>query len=138
MVRQAVFIVEQTCIYQDADALDRLAWHLIGYDPGSEGDVLAYARVNPPGDRFAEASIGRVLTAPAARRLGLGEVVVTRCISWCRQQYPSVAIKISAQTYLLKFYGGLGFSIVGKPYDEDGIEHIDMRLPPSTESSVPS
>lgn len=28
--REAVFIVEQNCPYQDADALDAQSWHLIG------------------------------------------------------------------------------------------------------------
>jgi ElaA protein len=35
-------------------------------------------------------------------------------------------IKISAQTYLKKFYNNLGFLETGKEYLEDGIPHIAM------------
>ncbi|MHC4998060.1 MAG: GNAT family N-acetyltransferase [Planctomycetota bacterium] len=35
-------------------------------------------------------------------------------------------MRISAQTYLTKFYQEFGFKSVGKPYMEDGIEHVEM------------
>jgi ElaA protein len=44
------------------------------------------------------------------------------------QLFKTNSIKISAQTYLLKFYCNLGFKPIGVPYDEDGIEHVDMLL----------
>ena len=37
-------------------------------------------------------------------------------------------IKISAQTYLIKFYNELGFDSIGDEYLEDGIPHIAMLL----------
>ena len=40
--------------------------------------------------------------------------------------YGNVPIRISAQTYLLKFYNSLGFVQQGKEYLEDGIPHILM------------
>ena len=35
-------------------------------------------------------------------------------------------IKISAQSYLVKFYNSLGFYQIGEEYLEDGIPHIKM------------
>ena len=37
-------------------------------------------------------------------------------------------VKISAQTYLKKFYKELGFNSTGDEYLEDGIPHIAMLL----------
>src|SRR5512134_2668634 len=61
--RQQVFALEQHCAFLDADGFDRRAWHLIAWDDGN-GDptVAAYLRVLDPGQKFAEPSIGRVLT----------------------------------------------------------------------------
>jgi ElaA protein len=123
--RQAIFIVEQHCPFQDADGLDEKAWHLSGW-LGSE--LVAYARVVFPGCRFEEPSIGRVITARSHRRQGLGKALMKEAITRTLQTYPRSSIRISAQGYLEKFYGDFGFKTVSLPYDEDGIMHIDMLL----------
>ncbi len=125
-VRQEVFIVEQECPYLDADLLDKSSFHLIGRD--KSGEIMAYTRVNFPGSRFEQPSIGRVLIRKEYRKSGLGQALVTETISKCNLEYPGMGIKISAQTYLLKFYEEFGFKVFGKPYDEDGIEHVDMLM----------
>ena len=43
-----------------------------------------------------------------------------------RNQYNTNQIKISAQTYLKKFYNNLGFKEIGEEYLEDGIPHTAM------------
>lgn len=125
-VRQQVFVVEQRCAYQDADKFDSVSWHLLGRDRAST--LIAYARLNYPGTRYAEPSFGRVLTVPTARSQGIGRQIVQRCIDKCRTEYPNVRIRIAAQTYLQPFYATFGFQDVGPTYDEDGIEHVDMAL----------
>ncbi len=122
--RQEVFIVEQNCPYLDADALDKTAWHLIGRR--KEGEIAAYVRLNPPGTRYKEPSIGRVLTRQSDRERGLARKAVAMAISKCSEAFPQMAIRISAQTYLTRFYAKFGFEVSGKPYDEDGIEHVVM------------
>jgi ElaA protein len=47
-------------------------------------------------------------------------------IKACESIFGKVAIKISAQTYLLKFYSSLEFESTGKEYLEDGIPHTEM------------
>jgi ElaA protein len=43
--------------------------------------------------------------------------------------WPGAAIRIGAQRYLERFYGAYGFAPASAPYDEDGIEHIEMLRP---------
>lgn len=121
--RVAVFVVEQDCPYQDLDGLDGCGLHVSAW---SDEAVLAYARVLPPGKRFSEPSIGRVLTARSARGRGLGRELMRRSIDAAASVYPGRALRISAQQYLERFYGELGFETVSDPYPEDGIAHLEM------------
>jgi ElaA protein len=126
-LRQRVFVVEQRCAFLDADGVDRFSWHLLGRQPvRGEQALVAYLRIVPPGRRFQEPSIGRVVTAPEVRRTGMGRVLMQEGIRRTRELYPGQAIKLSAQRYLENFYGSLGFVVTGEPYDEDGIPHINM------------
>ena len=57
--RSAVFVVEQDCVFLDVDGADPECWHLFARE---EGEILAYCRLVPPGLKFPEPSIGRVIT----------------------------------------------------------------------------
>ena len=116
VLRERVFIVEQNCPYIDADGYDPQCRHM--WCTGMQ----AYCRIVPAGAKFAEISIGRVITAPEARGTGLGRELMRRAIAVCG----SVPIRIGAQAHLEKFYGELGFVRASEPYDEDGIPHIEM------------
>ncbi len=70
-VRNAVFVVEQDCPYQDLDDKDKNGYHLWYCD--DEG-IAAYLRVLAPGVSFDDCSIGRVLTT--RRRQGLGTALM--------------------------------------------------------------
>lgn len=123
MAREAVFVVEQECPYQETDALDLLAWHLRGM---IEDELAAYVRVVDPGKKFEEPSIGRVMTSSAFRGRKLGRPLMHEAIAFCERTWPGQGIRIGAQVYLRTFYESLGFSQVGDEYDEDGIPHMDM------------
>ncbi len=127
--RLAVFCVEQECPYQDIDFLDQQAWHLIGWQ-GHAGKraLAAYARVVHPGHRFAEPSISRVLTTASYRGNGVGKQLMTEAINRTQACYPGRDIRISAQSYLEKFYLQQGFATVSAPYLEDEISHLEMLL----------
>jgi ElaA protein len=122
-LREAVFVVEQDCPYQDADGQDLNAEHLFAYQGD---DLVAYARLytsNP-----LSAHIGRVVTKTSARGQGLGQTLMQQAIDQCQQQWPKATIHISAQRYLERFYQSLGFSICSEPYLEDNIPHIAMQI----------
>jgi ElaA protein len=124
-LRNEVFVVEQNCVYQDADEKDISSYHLMGWD----GSVLvAYTRILPPGLAYAEASIGRVVTSPKYRGTGAGRQLMELSISRTMEQFNVKTIKIGAQLYLEKFYQSLGFVQCGPGYMEDDIPHIPMQL----------
>ena len=122
-LRESVFVVEQNCVYQDADDYDLRCWHLLAWS----GDALAaYMRVTDPGTKYPEPSLGRVVSSPAFRGQGLGQQLLTEALKRCDDVWPGRANRISAQHYLLKFYQGFGFVPVSGIYLEDGIDHIEM------------
>jgi ElaA protein len=125
--RQQVFILEQTCLYPDLDGLDVAAHHLLGWRiVDGKRALVAYLRILAPGARYAEMSLGRVLTTRAARGTGAGRELLARGIEYAGHLYPGHRIKIGAQAYLENFYQSFGFKTISEPYDEDGIMHIDM------------
>ena len=124
-LRNEVFVVEQNCVYQDADGKDAESWHLIGWN---ENRLVAYCRILPPGLSFEEASIGRVVSSPFYRKAGCGRAMMKIAIEKTLKQFNCNEIKIGAQLYLINFYTSLGFTQTSEIYFEDGIEHIEMRL----------
>ena len=125
--RSDVFVVEQDCVFPDVDGRDPQCWHLVGRASASpESPLLAYCRLVPPGVKYDEPSIGRVLTTAAGRGQGAGRELMAEAISRLEALWPGRAIRIGAQQYLEKFYASFGFVRVSEPYDEDGILHIDM------------
>lgn len=122
-LRSEVFVVEQDCVYQDIDGKDQKALHVLGY---RDGELVAYTRVFKPGDYFNEASIGRVVVKENARHYKYGYDIMTTSINAIKENYKETAIRISAQTYLKKFYNNLDFKEIGEEYLEDGIPHINM------------
>ena len=124
-LRNAVFIVEQNCIYQDADDKDQYCWHCCGW---ADNELIAYTRIIPPGISYEEASIGRVVSSPAHRKFGMGKELMKVSIEKTCDLFNTDTIKISAQVYLTKFYTALGFVRCSDEYPEDGIPHILMIL----------
>lgn len=124
-LRNEVFVVEQNCVYQDADNKDQLSFHLMGWD----GETLvAYTRIIPPGISYVEASIGRVVTSPKYRKTGAGRALMQLSIEKTLNEFSISEIKIGAQLYLADFYNSFGFSQSSPEYLEDGIPHIEMCL----------
>ena len=127
-LRQEVFVVEQDCVYLDADDKDQDSWHLMGVD--DQRQLLAYCRLVKKGVSYAGyPSIGRVITAEQGRGKGYGQLLIKEAIQQCEQLFGKTALKIGAQTYLLRFYQSFGFNPVGEEYLEDGIPHIHMIRP---------
>lgn len=126
-LRNAVFVVEQACVFQDADDKDQGSQHLMGFNDNS---LVAYTRLLPPGLGYEQASIGRVVTAPTVRRYGVGKKLMQESIDTVYKLYGNGPIKIGAQLYLKKFYESFRFIQTGAMYLEDGIEHIYMLKEP--------
>jgi ElaA protein len=121
--RQAIFVVEQRSPYPDLDGFDQQAWHLLLRRDGRLGGSL---RLLPP----PHLRIGRVAVAADLRRQGLARRLMTEALGLCRERWPGSAILLTAQLPLAGFYEGLGFSRIAQPYDDFGLTHLPMRLPP--------
>jgi ElaA protein len=124
-LRNEVFVVEQNCVFQDADNKDQTSWHLSGKN--EKGELIAYCRILPAGISYEEASIGRVVSAKLARGTGAGKKLMEKAIIFIREQLGDGPIKIGAQLYLKRFYERFGFVQTSGIYLEDGIEHIEMK-----------
>lgn len=118
-----VFVVEQNCPYPDLDGYDQKALHLWAEE---DGEVLAGCRIFNKGIKYNEASIGRVLTTEKARGKSLGKQLIRYAVETIENRFHTSEIRISAQDYLLKFYGDFGFEDTGKKYLEDDIPHTEM------------
>lgn len=132
-LRVDVFVMEQNCPFQDVDGADPACWHLIGRAPSppgeGQGPVLAYCRLVPAGIKFAEPSIGRVMTRLAVRRTGAGRELMREALVRADSLWPGQAIRIGAQHRLERFYEDFGFAICSELYIEDGIPHVEMLRP---------
>lgn len=128
-LRSEVFVVEQDCVYLDLDDKDARSIHLFAQDENAQPGTAARAvvRLVPPGVSYREPSIGRVAIDLTSRGTGLGVELMERAIRSCHRHWPCTGLRISAQQYLIGFYGRLGFETVGEGYMEDGIPHIQMH-----------
>ncbi len=123
-LRNEVFVVEQNCVYQDADNKDPHCHHLMIWD---EQKLVAYSRLLPKGLAYEQMSIGRVISSPAYRGTGAGKLLIAKGIEKCHELFGQGSIHIGAQLYLRKFYESFGFVKVSEMYLEDNIEHIEME-----------
>ena len=119
-LRIDVFVVEQNCPYPELDGRDvepgtRHLWLTDG------GTPLAYLRILA--DPGGVARIGRVVVATHARGGGYAGRLMTEALALVGDR-PCV---LEAQSHLVGFYAGYGFTVSGPEYVEDGIPHTPMR-----------
>lgn len=120
-LRESVFVVEQTCAYQELDGRD--------LEPGTrhvwvevDGVPVGYLRVLDDGEH---ARIGRVLVQPSRRGAGLSAVLMHAALDVIGAR----ASVLDAQTPLADWYAEFGYAQDGEPFVEDGIPHTPMRRP---------
>lgn len=121
-LRERVFVVEQACVYLDADGIDPVCRHL--WAAGEA--IVAYLRIVPARVTYDEVALGRIVTAPEARGTGLGRTLVGRGLA----AVGPVPVRISAQAHLERFYADFGFRPASDVYLEDGIPHLEMLRTP--------
>ena len=120
--RSAVFVVEQTCPYQDIDGGDYESLHVYLEE---EGKILAYLRCYEQDEHTAR--IGRVLTMERGK--GLGRPLMEVGLQAVREHYSKArSVYIEAQCYAIGYYEKFGFSVCGEEFLEDGIPHVPMTL----------
>lgn len=125
-LRIDVFVVEQDCPYPELDGKDEKAFHVFAITEKHPDKVIAYTRIFKPNDYFTEAALGRVVVHRDFRNQKLGYTLLQKTLEYIEQEFNTSTVKISAQTYLKKFYESFGFKQVSEEYLEDNIPHIDM------------
>jgi len=123
-LREAIFVVEQACVYQELDGLDKTAQHLLVTQGGS---VVACLRLLPPIGQETRVRIGRVAVSPGWRGREVARLMMRKAMEKAQIDYPSRDLFLNSQTYLQKFYHSLGFEVCGSEFLEDGIPHIPMQ-----------
>ena len=123
-LRNAIFIVDQQCVFADIDGRDQTYCYHFFYT--LNGQIIAYARIFGPGQICKEPCLSRVCTSLDQRRKGIGKELMKRALDEMSRLFPGQSIRIDAQLYLKTFYESFGFKTDSDPYIEDGIEHIQM------------
>lgn len=123
-LRQDVFVVEQTCPYEDMDNLDQNALHLLMI---SENTLAAYCRILTEHSDLSFPAVGRIVVHPSQRGKGLGKLIIAKALDLIKSR-GHVSAVIEAQEHLEPYYSSIGFFKTSEPYDMDGISHIKMRI----------
>lgn len=121
--RAEIFVVEQTCVYQDLDDLDYNGLHVF-YE--EDGKVLAYLRAFPKADETGTVQMGRFLTIHHGT--GLGGRLLKEGLEQIVEKMNPKQIYIHAQCYATGFYARAGFRICSEEFLEDDIPHVEMIL----------
>lgn len=127
--RTSVFVVEQTCYYQEVDDEDYQCFHVRILDDRTN-DLMAYARIMP---KKGSVTFGRVLVVEKFRRQGLGSQLLKAVLDYISTHFPGLDVEIEAQAYLTKFYGSFGFKQTSEIYLLDNIPHCQMKLAASVD-----
>ena len=120
-LRSIVFVVEQNCIYQDLDDIDKDSYHLFMKE---KDEVKVYLRIFEKDKDTAQ--IGRVVTAENYRRKGYATQLMKKAIEVIKNELNKSKIYLEGQVYAKKLYENLGFKIISDEFLEDGIPHYKM------------
>ena len=122
-LRSIVFVVEQNCIYQDLDDIDKRSYHIFMKEK-DKPEVNVYIRVFEKDKDTAQ--IGRVVTAQNYRRKGYATKLMIKGIEIAKNEMKKTKIYLEGQVYVAEFYQKLGFKIISDEFLEDGIPHYKM------------
>ncbi len=126
-LRSKIFVVEQNINYQDMDGNDEACLHVCRFE---STELIAYARIVPPGVKFEEPSIGRIVVVKEQRSRGLGSELIRHCAEEIWQRYGDWKIVIEGQSHLQKYYESLGFVALTEPFMLEGLMHVKMAMEP--------
>ena len=124
-LRHEVFVVEQGVPEElETDSDDWSALHLAALGPAGK-EVIGTLRLLVQG---TNAKVGRLAVRRTERRRGLG----TRLMEEARLEAGRRGCRtvvLDAQTYIVRFYEGLGYSVASEPFLDAGILHVRMARP---------
>ena len=122
-LRSEVFVVEQNCVYQDIDDIDKRSYHLYMKEKDNP-EIKVYLRVFEKDNDTSQ--IGRVVTAMDCRRKGYASQLIIKGIEISKKEMKKTKVYLEGQVYAAKLYEKLGFKIISDEFLEDGIPHYKM------------
>lgn len=132
-LRVDVFVNEQKCPYAEIDDIDAtpstlhtLAWSA---DPEERHHLLGTARLYPDQIGGKPVShLGRLTLLPEARGTGLGHDLMFNVLRLALERFGTQDVYLTAQTPLVGYYEGYGFTVAGEEFDDEGVPHTPMIL----------
>jgi ElaA protein len=122
-LRSEVFVVEQNCVYQDIDGLDKDAVHQLAW---FDDRLVGYLRIFKRDKKSDICHIGRVVIRMEDRGKMYAHKLMEAALHYIDMNWKGTSVKVSAQSYLKTFYETYNFIQQGEEYLEDGIPHIAM------------
>lgn len=120
-VRDEVFVGEQGVpVTLEHDGSDPVCLHVLA--TLADGTAVATGRLLPDGH------LGRMAVRRPWRGQGVGGAMLALLIEEARERGLAKVV-LNAQTSALGFYRAFGFTEVGAPFVEAGIDHQVMELP---------
>jgi tRNA(adenine34) deaminase len=121
-IRRKVFTEEQGIDPNaDKDGLDETADHIIAIYDGLPVGCTRIRFLN------GKAKLERLAVLREFRNKRIATELIKSTIEYCNSKKVN-EIYFDAQYYLKGFYERFGFKIMGKPFEEVGIEHIEMHM----------
>ena len=122
-LRSEVFVVEQNCVYQDVDNIDKQSFHIYMKEK-DKPEIYVYLRVFEKDKETSQ--IGRVVTSKDHRRKGYASQLMLRAIELSKNKMKKTKIYLEGQVYAADLYKKLGFKVISDEFLEDGIPHYKM------------
>ena len=122
-LRSEVFVVEQNCVYQDVDNIDKQSFHIYMKEK-DKPEIYVYLRVFEKDKETSQ--IGRVVTSKELRRKGYASQLMLRAIELSKNKMKKTKIYLEGQVYAADLYKKLGFKVISDEFLEDGIPHYKM------------
>lgn len=123
-LRSEVFVVEQNCVYQDLDGIDKKAMHAWIAEGGK---MVACARFFMKNERKKVVQIGRIVVAKNQRRKRYASFLMRSVMDNAKRMLGAKHFYLEVQTYAIPFYERLGFKVCSEEFLEDGIPHVKME-----------
>lgn len=121
--RSEIFVVEQTCVYQDIDGIDYKSVHV--FSKNGDGSVAGCLRLYY-NDEPGTVQLGRMLTVKHG--MGLGGKLLHAGVEYAKKHMGAKRVFLHAQKYALGFYAKEGFLVCSDEFLEDDIPHHEMEL----------
>lgn len=125
MIREEVFVKAQKVPKElEMDEYDDVALHVIAY---IDGELAGTGRIYKDPSNASIAKLGRVAVLHHMRRKGVASAIIRELLEYACEEMVSKVV-LHSQSAVVDVYKKFGFKSEGDPFEEAGIEHIQMKL----------